>query len=178
MLIGISGKSGSGKDTTGQIISNLIEYEIKKFADSLKDMVCILINCNRDQLENREFKEKKLEKFGLDLTPREILQILGDTIRNEIHSDMWINSLYSNYGLCNEWVITDVRYPNEADFIKNKGGIVIRINRPDITKKGKLHEHISETALDHYQFNYVIENDGDLKELEEKIKVILNEFVV
>lgn len=79
MIIGTSGKAGSGKDTVGNIINYLtsvhkdngyndnIDYskletsfEIKKFADKLKDIVCILIGCTREQLEDREFKEKEL----------------------------------------------------------------------------------------------------------------------
>ena len=92
MLIGISGKIGSGKDTIGKIIQYLIclelntlaphqfsfkdfvkstasneiqsGFKIKKFADKLKDIVCLLIGCTREQLEDREFKEKELGKNG------------------------------------------------------------------------------------------------------------------
>ena len=87
MLIGISGKIGSGKDTIGKIIQFLTlppnefsltnkdiladmqhkwycadksSFRIKKFADTLKDIVCLLIGCTREQLEDREFKEKEL----------------------------------------------------------------------------------------------------------------------
>ena len=87
-LIGISGKMGSGKDTVGLILKYLIvekmrkednrsslgefnpnyvyntypeaNYQIKKYADKLKDMVCILLGCTREQLEDRDFKEKDL----------------------------------------------------------------------------------------------------------------------
>ena len=85
-LIGISGKAGAGKDLVGVIIQYLVhttgiinmeywedfknkstfnqivfsQYVIKKFADKLKDIVCLLIGCTREQLENREFKEKEL----------------------------------------------------------------------------------------------------------------------
>lgn len=86
-MLSFSGKMGSGKDTAGQIAqillnspqlstegvmtflkkgigANRVEYcpgwEIKKFADKLKDIVCLLIGCTREQLEDREFKEKEL----------------------------------------------------------------------------------------------------------------------
>ena len=80
-IIGISGKINSGKDTVGKIIQiltqsphfsdetvvsfldrKLIEprFVNKKFADTLKDIVCLLIGCTREQLEDREFKEKEL----------------------------------------------------------------------------------------------------------------------
>ena len=83
MIIGISGKIGSGKDTVGKIIQYLIykknnnvnityeyfinhkfgeisKWEIKKFADKLKDIVCLLIGCTREQLEDQDFKNKEL----------------------------------------------------------------------------------------------------------------------
>ena len=94
-LIGISGKKGSGKDEVGLILQyfsldankksilgefthyslwkkEFVEYrakhssyEIKKYADKLKDIVCILIGCTRDELEDRDFKEKELgEKWN------------------------------------------------------------------------------------------------------------------
>lgn len=85
-LIGISGKAGAGKDLVGVIIQYLVhttgiinmeywedfknkstfnqivfsQYVIKKFADKLKDIVCLLIGCTREQLEDREFKETSL----------------------------------------------------------------------------------------------------------------------
>ena len=67
-LIGISGKMGSGKDTVGKVLQYLSsrtlerksDNQIKKFADKLKDIACLLIGCTREQLEDREFKEKEL----------------------------------------------------------------------------------------------------------------------
>lgn len=84
MIIGVSGKIGSGKDTVASIIQQLSfgikpydvvsnieggytdvlglanKWEVKRFADKLKDIVCLLIGCTREQLEDREFKEKSL----------------------------------------------------------------------------------------------------------------------
>jgi len=64
MIISISGKSGSGKDTVGKIIQDLTkeDWQIKKYSDKLKDIVCILIGCTREQLEDQEFKETPLGK--------------------------------------------------------------------------------------------------------------------
>ncbi len=78
-IIGISGKKTVGKDTAGKIIQYLtgestvypfdlnIDYshksnwEVKKFADKLKDIICLLIGCSRDQLENESFKSKTMK---------------------------------------------------------------------------------------------------------------------
>lgn len=61
-LIGISGKMGSGKNLIASIINELTnnQFEEKCFAGKLKDIICILIGCTREQLEDREFKETPL----------------------------------------------------------------------------------------------------------------------
>lgn len=216
-LIGISGKIKSGKDTVGKIIGcidadyNLDEtlftsrnsrcrfpveskFETKKFADKIKDTVCLWLGCTREQLEDHDYKNKELgkewwyykfyrqindspaqpylvsyignenkkDKNGFEhpiikLTPRKILQLLGSECgRQIIHPNIWINTTFADYkiscteygcnksGLCEapnpnkdcvntngepNWIITDVRLPNEEQAIKNRGGIVIRVNR-------------------------------------------------
>lgn len=199
-----------------------------KFADKLKDIVCLLIGCTREQLEDREFKEKELgeewDEFGIrftypddcknpklyggfatreeaiifeknerrslqwtndlktsierfSLTPRLLLQLLGTECgRQIIHPNIWINSTFTNYNEDSKWIISDVRFPNEAEAIKSKGGILIRINRPGFEDTG---EHKSETALDNYDgFDYVIENDSSIDDLIHKIhNILINEEV-
>ena len=182
-------------------------FIIKKYADKLKDIVCLLIGCSRVDLENRVFKDKELgeewwyyegqvgvypyntpyeanKKLPLiKLTPRKLLQLLGtDCCRNIIHPNIWINSLFADYkprgnmGISEldeynypNWIITDVRFPNEANIVKEKGGIMIRL-----TRKLEDNNHESETALDNYEFDYVINNDnGDIPELMDNVKRIL-----
>jgi hypothetical protein len=188
MIIGISGKIGSGKDTLSIVINYLADksapdsfnrweqpleeytYKNKKYAENLKCMVCFLIGCNRIDLEDREFKEKELGEEWDGLTPRKILQLLGTEAGREIiHPNIWVNSLFADYTTDSNWVITDVRFPNEAQAIKDRGGIVIRIERPG----GESHcggAHASETALDDYDFDIVINNDGTIDELIDKVK--------
>jgi len=234
-LIGISGKMGSGKDTVGKMLQYLSsrtlerksDYQIKKFADKLKDMVCLLIGCTREQLEDREFKEKelgeewnKLDKIALlaynkdnplchekgylhnTMTVRKLLQLLGTEAGREIiHPNIWVNALFADYksGYVEQgvgwveteddypnWIITDVRFPNEAKAIKDRGGIVIRINRlseeqkiasikaranrpNDAIELALKEKHPSETALDDYEFDHVIDNNGSIEELLEKV---------
>ena len=252
-IIGISGKKTVGKDTVGKIIEYLtgestvypfdlnIDYshksnwEVKKFADKLKDIICLLIGCNKEQLENESFKSKELgEEWwywymerdggyspiildyltttkkqlknyeGLELikpTPRFLMQYVGtNLLRNQLHPEIWVNALMSEYKLYKEtkpfvnlilkdeeypnWLITDMRFPNEMEAVKKRGGITIRVNRPcnicggsgyhkmscPVSKSG---EHESETSLDKAEFDYVIENSGSIEELIEKVRKIL-----
>ena len=396
MLVGISGKINSGKDTVGEIIQIITnsphftdeavlsfigkphlspKWKIKKFADKLKDIVCMLLSCTREQLEDRDFKEKELGEewwyykdslftermlpytdnkeleddltyYIIKLTPRLLLQLLGTECgRQIIHPQIWVNALmseykpiiqstkeedkrllsiwknmntrcknpnyekYHKYGgkgitICKEWgdfqkfrfwalsngytneltldrknvngnydpsncrfvtsslqafnkgsyhqgtsnlkgvnkyidgrwqaqiqskgikknlgyyqteeearkvyqkeydrinkeleeesfnlqrkcvypnfIITDTRFENELKAVKDRNGITIRVNRPDvltnsITGKSfpiKVHrkEHESETSLDSAIFDYVIQNDGTLEDLIQKVREIL-----
>lgn len=267
MIIGISGKIGAGKDLIGSIIRYLVQqkrigeqhswanwidwtyqdelqhegdWEIKKFADKLKDIVCMLLGCTREQLEDRDFKEKELGeewvKYQLNygdgpdsytdyfstleesnvyaskmfydnyivhtpikviLTPRLLLQLIGtECFRNIVHPNTWVNALMGEYKVIDNrtmqdpddsdinypnWIITDLRFPNELEAVKKRGGITIRVNRSFVTNvltsKEDIHfknQHLSETALEHItDWDYVIENNADINELINKIREVL-----
>ena len=118
------------------------------------------------------------------LTPRKLLQLLGtEAGRQIIHPNIWVNALFADFennksdwlsATNSNWIITDVRFPNEAKAVKDRGGILIRINRPQYLDNGlviRKDEHLSETALDDYDgFDYVIENDGTVQDLIDKVK--------
>lgn len=215
MILGISGKIGSGKDTLGKIIQYLdlqknypktwtqwdfdffingdhtwkSDYQIKKFGGKLKQIASLVLGVSTEQFESQDFKKTNLGKewritntIGEEkpMTVREFLQKLGtDAARDNIHPDFWVNALFADYipystrgseyeEIESNWIITDVRFPNEVKAIKDKGGKVIRIER---MFNGVPSTHFSETALDNYDgFDAVIENNGTIEELIEKVK--------
>lgn len=66
------------------------------------------------------------------------------------------------------WIITDVRFPNEAKAITDRGGILIKVVRPETDHLAGNHK--SETALDDYvDWDVVIHNDSDIDNLIEKV---------
>jgi hypothetical protein len=81
------------------------------------------------------------------------------------------------------WIITDTRFPNELQAVESRGGLNIRVKRPDVITNSvtgksfpiKVHkkEHESETALDNAKFDYTINNNSSIEELIEKVKQIL-----
>jgi hypothetical protein len=186
MVIAISAKKQHGKDTVANIIQEYTnkKFKVVKFADKLKDFVCDLINCTREDLENEDFKNTLLgsEWDYLDdnyikkqMTPRLLLQKIGtDALRNNVHENIWINATFSNYyDKCN-WLITDLRFENEFISLKKYNAITIRINRPSILKNDN---HPSETGLDlNKDFDYYITNDSDLDSLKNKVINILKEI--
>jgi dephospho-CoA kinase len=106
------------------------------------------------------------------MTVRECLQKLGtDAIRNNLHPNSWVNALISNYNENKFWIISDCRFLNEVKAIKNNGGIIIRVNR---TNQISTDRHISETELDNYKFDYIINNETDnFEKLVNDVKEIL-----
>lgn len=142
------------KPSLGHLTSDVAiidDWKIVKFADKLKECVAIMIGCKREDLENREFKETPLgpewqtEGSLEPSTPRKVLTQLGtELVRKNIHTNAWVNATMADYVHTNKiisykevdptyampnWLITDVRFPNEAQSIKDRNGIIIRVIR-------------------------------------------------
>jgi hypothetical protein len=134
------------------------------------------------------------------MTVRQLLQETStDSLRDRLHPNVWVNALMADYvrpshkearyydeinkrGLAGyeevwgeypDWIITDTRFLNEAKVIKDRKGIIIRVNRPGVKP---INNHKSETELNDYDFDYVIDNDSDLKSLESKVYDILTDI--
>lgn len=195
------------------------KWEIKKFAGKLKQTASLLTGIDVEKFEDQEFKKQQMSaEWGM--TYREFLQKLGtDAMRDGLHTNVWMNALFADYrnfhtdkfsvrqGI-NEpeypnWIITDMRFPNEMDAVKEREGITIRVvrqySKEDLCKgsspyirdeelSAKLAKryqtmadlpvvklHSSETALDDATFDYEIINDGSIEDLIEKVKQILIE---
>lgn len=166
---------------------------------------------NNKQCSKEKYEEEKRinwqTAYKYHYTGRTLMQQIGtEAIRNVIHEDAWVNALMNQYKKLHEsykpeighprqihiyeypnWIVTDVRFPNEADAIRTRRGIIIKVNRNDyiFNKEGEriistkeyqnvmVSDHSSETALDDYTFDYVIDNDGSIEDLITKVKSIL-----
>ena len=133
----------------------------------------------------RPFYDKKSNVHYETITVRKFLQLLGtECMRMGLHVNTWVNALFADYipvvkewdELGNDtlleypnWIITDMRFPNEMEAVVERKGITIRVVRPG-TSNGT---HASETALDNAEFDYEIINDGTLEDLVEKVRQIL-----
>jgi len=105
------------------------------------------------------------------LTVRELLQRLGtEAVRENIHRNAWVNATMCNYKAEDKWIITDTRFPNELQAVKDKGGLCIRVDRKSV-ETGDTHP--SETAWRNWNFDYVIDNNGTLDQLVDNVKLFL-----
>lgn len=173
-------------------VASKSRYQIKKFAGKLKTMASLLTGYPVEKFEDQEFKKEYLGEewnyavpypspsrgFSIQqMTVRELLQKLGtEAMRNGLHTNVWVNALMADYKPIklsqdnpSYWLVTDTRFPNEAQAITERGGILLRVERPG-TSTG---DHPSETALDDYPFEHVIMNDGDLNDLINKVRDFL-----
>lgn len=175
LIIGFHGRAGAGKDTAADSVDDAIKLA---FVKPLKDAAKILFNFTDEQLYDNKLKEVIDKKWNN--SPREILQWLGtDVLRNDISEDFFlihmkqrIENVYDIYDII---IISDCRFPNEAEFIRNIGGVVIEITRDDANEGGTEHsEHISEQKLPRDLVDYVIENNGTKDELFKKVNDLIN----
>lgn len=206
MIIGIVGFAGSGKGTVGDILVNDHDFTKLSFADAVKDATSAIFGWPRELLEgdtgnSRKFRETKDEfwstRFGYDFTPRIALQLMGtEAGRNVFHEDLWIHTMEKRIKHKQEWefednfVIPDVRFPNEMTAIREMGGVIVRVVRGpepewfdtafrhNVAGVHEMHVkypdvHLSEWAWIGQQFNYLISNNGTMVMLEADVKHML-----
>jgi len=140
MIIGITGRIGSGKDTVADYLCTMHGFKRLSFAASLKDAISAIFGWDREMLEgttksSREWREQVdpwwTEKLGKEVTPRWVLQYWGTEVcRNGFHPDIWVASVENKLrNTTDNIVITDCRFSNEILAIKRAGGITCRIER-------------------------------------------------
>jgi hypothetical protein len=203
MIIGVCGFIGSGKDTIADYLVGFHGYRRDSFAGTLKDAVAAVFGWDRELLEGRT-PEARAWREQVDswwanrlnmpnLTPRWVLQYWGTEVcRKAFHDDIWIAALEARLSRRSDnTVISDVRFPNEIQSIRNAGGKIVWVKRGELPSwygvalaannnppqpnasseilQG-LGVHISETAWVGTQFDYEIDNNGTIEELYANIK--------
>jgi hypothetical protein len=145
--IGLIGLAGSGKDTVADIICDELNYKRASFAASLKNL-CFSMGWNGHK----------------DARGRKLLQDVGMAFR-EYDKDIWVDKTASSLINSHKYVFTDVRFSNEAHYIKNaRNGIIIRVIRPNL-QLSPTHQHVSESGQKEIEVDYTIMNHGTLDDL-------------
>tara|TARA_Y100000310_G_C20704023_1_gene833060 strand:+ start:1502 stop:2059 length:558 start_codon:yes stop_codon:yes gene_type:complete len=165
LVIGFAGKARSGKDTAGKYLVDTYQFVHYSFAKPLKEGAKAMFNLTDEQIDN---KEKVVEPWGK--SPRQIYQQLGTDVARSIDPNIWVKNaeMYINRQPGFSFVITDVRFSNEALWIRNRGGIVVYINRDQELIRDR--SHASENGLSGEDVDVYIENNGTINSLYEKIE--------
>jgi len=199
MIVGLLGFIGSGKGTAGDILKDM-GFTPVSFAKGVKDVAAEMFGWPRHLLEgdtqqSREWREQPdqfwSKEFGKDFTPRLALQLMGTEVgRDVFHKDFWVIKL-KNYMQSNpnqSYVITDVRFQNEIQFVHSMNGILVEVqrgvtphwyeiaskaNRGDykaeefMLKQSGIHE--SEWRWIGGSIDHTIQNDGSLEDLKNNL---------
>lgn len=167
-IIGISGRAGHGKDTCASFLPST--FVRLAFADPLKDGVAVMFGFTHEQVRG-SLKEQIDPRYGV--SPRQCMQWLGTEFGRKLIADnVWVRVMRSRLDDAKARgtpgaIITDVRFPNEADAIREWGGEVWRVVRTPAPPA--VNPHPSETALDGYAFDRVVENVGTLEDLRNRV---------
>lgn len=199
-IVGIVGRKGHGKNAVGDYLSEAHGYKQIAFADDVKN-VCkrLFPHLSDAQLWGPiELKEALDIKTGV--TPRWLLQQIGTQGGRQCQFDIfesfgissgqfemalsltavfpgptaWIDSLFGRlkYSGPGKYVITDVRFPNEAQAILAHGGAILKVTRPGYDT-GAFNDHASETEVANCPWSFELRNEGTLQDLYSNIEHLL-----
>lgn len=162
LLIGIAGPARCGKDTAADFILDSDPRYVKaSFADPLKDMLRIGLGLNAAQLYGND---KEAVDHRYECSPRHIMQTLGtEWGRDLIHPDIWVRAMASRINT--HTVIPDVRFPNEAEFVRERGVLLHIVGRGGIEGA-----HQSELGLEAREGDITVANDSGLEEFTQRLK--------
>ena len=201
MIIGICGLIGSGKDTIAEYLIHEHNYEKLSFADKLKDSVATMFDWDRELLDGKTDTSRKwresvdeywTQETGEQITPRYVLQLFGtECMRDGFYDGIWVSltkkKILDNPG--KNFVIPDVRFPNEAKMIYEIKGQVWRVKRG--TDPAWFNEyqtlgvepkevHPSEWAWANTKFTCILENNSTIEALKNQVQdhLVSNEHLV
>lgn len=182
ILIGLYGKARSGKDTAADFISSRGGFHKYAFAEPIKKMLKSVFGDNFHEGD----RSGVCPQAGVSY--RHMMQTLGtEWGRDCINKDLWLNLAKAEW----QWVlagrpahrpdwdlprmvISDVRVPNEAEWILSQGGIVIEIVSDRSPSSVGVEGHSSESGIPVSLVSIVVENNGTIKDLRNELVRVLN----
>ena len=204
MIVGLVGFIGAGKGTVADLLVERHGFFKESYANSLKDACSIIFGWDREMLEgatpeSRAWREQKdewwSEKLGKEFSPRLALQLMGtEAGRDVFHPDLWVHTVMRRCEKApwNNYVIADVRFPNEINAIVESGGKVIRVrrgedpewyalarecniyNKVEIMRNAYPEVHFSEWAWIGAHYDVVMDNNCSLDELTVRVDKLVD----
>jgi len=184
VIIGLTGYARTGKDTAAEFLIKE-GFERRAFADKLRESLYNLDpiialeevddQCNAGTIFVRA--QEIVDRLGWDVAKveyleiRELLQRFGTEVGRELYgTNFWVDVVMNSLDSTQDYVITDVRFPNEADAVKAAGGVVVRILRPGVEA---VNGHASDTSVDLITPDYFVFNDGTMEHFRGQILHIM-----
>ncbi|THK38087.1 deoxynucleotide monophosphate kinase [Ensifer sp. MPMI2T] len=156
-LVALTGAAGSGKSTATRFLVERHGYTLVKFAGPLKDM-CRAVGLSEDEIEGGAKEKPTMLLCGK--SPRQFMQHLGTEFgRNLIGEYFWVNIWAQRAAQHGRVVVDDCRFPNEAQAVRELGGVIIKLEG----RGGIAGQHASEAGCGYW--DSVVVNDGGLVDL-------------
>ena len=161
-LIGLAGRARSGKDTVAGFILAATGGYRYSFADPIRAMLKA-IGVDLDDPYWLERKEDPIPILGA--SPRRLMQTLGtEWGRQQIHPNIWLLLAQQQLVIRGPgMVVTDIRFENEADWVRERGGKIIHVIRDDAPL---VQTHSSEIGVARGKYDALLYNTGTLAELQ------------
>jgi hypothetical protein len=173
-LIGVTGRAKSGKDTVGKHLVMRHNFHRMAFADPLKDAMAATFGVAVEEFHCERLKDEIEPHWGI--TRRFMLQHGADALRGKfgqsLFVDRWVHG-FLKVADTDHVVVTDVRYPAEAEIIRSLGGIIIDIRREESGLPGLAGKHSSEQELAETLVDSTVINNGTKEHLYAWIDIIL-----
>ena len=181
-LIGLAGRARSGKDTVGEYLKLNYNFHTYALASPLKKACKEMFGLTESQQQDN-LKEEVIPEWGL--SPRQMYQTLGTEGGRELFGqDIWIKRARVELKNYCDWidelpsvqfhsqeprmVVTDIRFDNEADWIRSEGGVIWHVNR--LNENESVHDHISENGITSLPEDKIIYNNSSLDELYKNVE--------
>lgn len=167
-LIGLCGYAGTGKDTVRGILEQDHTYTGMAFAEPIRGMLRELFTSNGIDpayMDERDLKEAEVPALGVSY--RQLAQTLGTEWGRNLQPDFWLriaSAFMDEQRLhgAQHFVVSDVRFVNEAQWVRENGGVIWRIHRPDASP---VRAHVSEQEIDQIEPDLVIDNSQSVDAL-------------
>lgn len=193
IIIGINGKAQSGKDSVATLIQesmSLAEVRRLAFAQKLKESFAALLGIPVEWLELLKTSDSVIKihpsydlpmemvesLWEIEMTFRVALQRYGTEAHRDIFGDnFWVEQAFNNIPVSDIVTITDVRFPNELEAVKDHDGFLVKVLR---NKPGCDDSHPSEQDLPDDEFDWILDNTGTYDDLRHNVDLMMNEFVM
>ncbi|MER5862215.1 hypothetical protein [Kitasatospora sp. NPDC002040] len=176
--VALLGRARAGKDSIGARLVHQFAFIRVAFADPLRDAALDLdpiVGAERTAYGHLPVRlSDVVGRYGWERAKaehtevRRTLQRLGEAVRTH-DPDYWLRLALARVDVAEAWnlptVVTDVRHTNEVEALRERGALVVRVERPGHQLSGSAGEHVTETELSAYPADVTITNGGTLADL-------------
>jgi hypothetical protein len=171
MILGLTGSAGAGKSTAANYLAMQYGFVAESFASPIKDVVAAIFPMWPRELLEGSTRESRVWRELVDVQVAECLQMPGLTPRavlQKVGTDLFRTHFH-------DYVISDVRFHNEAEWIRSRGGDIVRIDGGCDEAGG----HTSEQHFNSIAADYVINNKGrnNIEALHRQLRAVMAQYM-